>query len=200
MQIGPERSGPFLLSIHSRRKSAHLVQGRAQFIQRHRARMIEPHDSLTVDQNQRRRGAGAVVAKVGFTQRRGRAEQARRLADAQKIAAANKRIALTAGVGLAFAIVLGYTLASLFARRIRRLEAARRRDPFRRASPRRKSRAFESWLSSQPIQSLDVGGLEAACPIVHAWASRHREREQNFVGARRVGDADLDRVEMAAHV
>ena len=35
---------------------------------------------------------------------------------------------------------------------------------------------------------------------MHARAGRHRQGEQHFVGARRIRDADLDRVEMAAHV
>src|SRR5256885_5316067 len=54
--------------------------------------------------------------------------------------------------------------------------------------------------SPQSIFSLDLRRFQAARAGVDAGAGGHHQGEQNFVGARRVVDADFHGVKMAAHV
>src|SRR5882672_2492847 len=55
-------------------------------------------------------------------------------------------------------------------------------------------------LSSEPVDAFDFRGLQAAGAGVDAWASGHDQGQENFVGARGVGDADFHGIEVAANV
>lgn len=50
------------------------------------------------------------------------------------------------------------------------------------------------------VLALDLAGAQAADAIVDTGAIRHRQNENQLVRPRRVGDTDLDGVEMAAHI
>src|SRR6478735_7859613 len=53
---------------------------------------------------------------------------------------------------------------------------------------------------AQAVPLADVLGAQAADAIMHAVAGAHRENEDDLVGRRRTGHADLDGVELATHV
>ena len=57
-----------------------------------------------------------------------------------------------------------------------------------------------SRRSAQPVLALDIGGREPAGTVVDAGSRRHHQGQNDLVASWRIGDPDLDGIEVAAHI